>query len=64
MRYNQKLEAEFEDRPTSAGDSGHRNGRVSTSEYRFMEEQELPLIRITVNDISEANQLSLSLIHI
>jgi hypothetical protein len=60
MMYNQKLEAEFEDRPTSAGDSGHQNGRVSTSEYRFMEEQELPLIRITVNDISEANQLSLS----
>ena len=59
MMYNQNEEARPGNYAPSAANS-HRNGRVSASEYRLMEEQELPLIRITDNDISEANQLSLS----
>ncbi len=55
MMYNQSQEARAETRRIASS-----NGRASAFEYRFMEEQELPLIRITNHDISEANQLSLS----
>lgn len=60
MMYNQDLEARTGISRTAPGDAGHHNGRVSASEYRVMDEQEFPLIRITNNDISEANRLSLS----
>lgn len=59
MLYNHGLESQS-GRTTSGQDGTDSNGRVTASEYRVMEEQEFPLIRITNNDISEANQLSLS----
>ena len=60
MMYNQNAEARSGFLSGSTGEASHHNGRVAASGYRVMEEQELPLIRITTNDISEANQLSLS----
>lgn len=59
MLYNQGLESQS-GRATSAPRDTSSNGRPASSEYRVMEEQEFPLIRITSNDISEANRLSLS----
>ncbi len=59
MMYNQNLEA----RPGAsiAGeDFTRRNGRVAASDFRTMDAQEQPAIRITDTDISVANQLSLS----
>ncbi len=57
--YNQGLEARNGNSANTI-DTDHRNGRASAFEYRTMDAQEYPLIRITDNDISEANQLSLS----
>ncbi len=51
MMYNQGLE-------TRAG--SRANGQTGATEFRTMDEQEYPLIRITDNDITAANQLSLS----
>lgn len=59
MMYNQSQEARTGIHSTASGVGG-QNGRVSASEYRSMDEQELPPIRITDTDIAEANQLSLS----
>jgi hypothetical protein len=58
MMYNQGLEA----RPSNSflDEEAHHNGRGPANDFRAMEEHEYPLIRITENDISEANQLSLS----
>jgi hypothetical protein len=60
MMYNQNSDEQMGTLSTSTGYGGQRNGRVTAPEYRRMEEQELPSIRITDNDISEANRLSLS----
>jgi hypothetical protein len=59
MMYNQNLEARHGN-TSAAADEAPSNGRVSASGFRVMDEQEYPLIRITSNDISEANRLSLS----
>lgn len=58
--YNQGLVTQPASRNTAADLEQRTNGQVAVHEYRGMEEQEFPLIRITNNDISEANQLSLS----
>ena len=60
MMYNQSLEAQTASLNRATTELHGSNGRVSAHERQVMEEQEYPLIRITENDISEANQLSLS----
>lgn len=59
MMYNQNVEALPGGIKTTANQR-QMNDRVPASGFRAMEEQEYPLIRITSNDISEANRLSLS----
>lgn len=60
MMYNQELEAHGRPLPPQPDEDNRHFSRIAASEYRVMEEQELPPIRITDNDISEANRLSLS----
>lgn len=59
MMYNQSLEAQSGG-STTGHDLARPNGRVSASNFRTMDAQEQPSIRITDTDITEANQLSLS----
>lgn len=54
MVYNQGLEARGVAGPQAV------EGQTSASRFRVMDAKEYPLIRITDNDISQANQLSLS----
>lgn len=58
MMYNQSLEARSGDH-SARRVIDRENGRPH-AEFRTMDVQENPLIRITDNDISEANRLSLS----
>lgn len=60
MMYNQELEALDEPAATTSFDNGRSNGQPVTGRFQAMDEKEYPLIRITENDISEANRLSLS----
>lgn len=59
MMYNQTIEVRS-GADVIGEDLAHRNGRTPASDFRTMDAQEYPLIRITDNDISEANRLSLS----
>ncbi len=58
--YNQGSEASERVNGTGSAINGRANGRVAASEYRSMDAREEPFMRITDNDISEANRLSLS----
>lgn len=58
--YNQIIETKDEVAGSATGHQFHGNGRPQPRRVPNMEEQELPPIRITDNDIAEANQLSLS----
>lgn len=59
MMYNQGIEG-HRGATNASVQNDRANGREPAFEFRTMDEQENPLIRITNNDISEANRLSLS----
>jgi hypothetical protein len=60
MMYNQASEARSETSTLAVVAATRSDGRVDAIGNQAMEEREFPLIRITENDISEANRLSLS----
>ena len=59
MMYNRSLEG-FPNTGDTSAENARADGRERSFEFRTMNEQENPLIRITDDDILEANQLSLS----
>jgi hypothetical protein len=60
MVYNQGLEGQSRPVAMELNELPHSNGLPIANRFRVMNEKEYPLIRITENDIAEANQLSLS----
>jgi hypothetical protein len=60
MVYNQGLEIHSRPATPETDEVIRSNGQPLGNRFRVMDEKEYPLIRITDNDISEANRLSLS----